>query len=153
MSILKSRSATYALAVVALAIWAVIMIKIFSPKEHEVAVSHAVVQTKKDNKTDTLKLNYRDPFRPKQAVAVKLQPKNSEPVVQTPPKQRENVNFQFLGSLRYKDIQNYIVAINGIQHTLSVGDTASGFELFRAFPDSLQFRKEDLIYTVMTGRQ
>lgn len=149
---MKSRLTTYLLIVAVAVLWGIIIKKVFfSPPSPGPAVHSETKAAAKAEDYEPLVLDYRDPFRPapKPKAAAPSAGKKSVPAPQPPARGREKVTIKFIGRLQCGGSTNYIVELNGRQHTLSVGEDADGFRLVREFPDSLHLVMNGNTYTVL----
>lgn len=149
---MRSKFTTYLLIVVVVALWGIIIKKIFFSKPNSMPTHRSSVRKEpQPEEPAILLLDYRDPFRPKSksipVVTSRPRPKPKPEQASKRP-QPESVRIRFLGRLQCGDELNYIVDLNGKQHTLSLGEEADGFRLERAFPDSLHFIKSSNVYTL-----
>lgn len=151
---MKSRFTTYLLIVVVLGIWGAIVWKIFfrQPKDSEASAAPHVVVIAETSESDTLMLNYRDPFlgtveRPKAAPVVRIvQPTTPAAPKEEPP--MPSYNVKYYGRIgRGADIY-CIIEIDGQQHVMKHGDTEDGFNLISIAEDSVQIRKEGRVFSV-----
>lgn len=146
---MKSKLTTYLLVIAVAVLWGIIIKRVFFSKPPTTVQQYTEVKSVVSEKSfEPLMLNYRDPFRPApqpKATVVKKEIAAPEVKKQT---RKENVSLKFIGRLQCGDAVNYIIELNGQQHTLSHGEEAGGFTLSRICSDSLYFTRKEAVYSL-----
>lgn len=153
---MKSRTTICLLLAAVVGVWGLIAWRLLAPAKHPIASEcpKIAVQPPAAASTETLRLDYPDPFL-KRAAATKSAPR---PVVralppQAPQKPREQVSIVHLATISSGGRTLHVVVLGGVQYELREGDTVAGFLLRNIDCDSLYFRKEGLTYSVARCRQ
>jgi hypothetical protein len=151
---MKSKYTVYLLIILVVIIWGFIVKRIFFDSDDNAGT----IQTKKTHQsipskqTDTLCLNYTDPFLKKH---VKKRQQKQSPIKSTLPQPKQetaanNILLQYVGYVKEKNSGtiSYLVKINGVQHTIKQNDNIDGLKLTKATADSLLFERENNKYGI-----
>ena len=147
---MKSKITTYLLFASVLIIWGVIIWKLFAPTRPEIYTPPTSASKAATNeRSDTLKLNYPDPFL-KKRVAVGAQTPTNPPLraIVTLERVREDCPIKYIGYMRRGETNYYVAKSNGVHHSVTAGDMIHGFYLAKTYLDSLIFTKDGLSYTI-----
>lgn len=144
------------LIICAMALWGVIVKKIFFSVSSPTAVS---TQQNRDYEAnivngDTLYLNYKEPFIIDAVDLLSQRSGRTATQAEKPAKivLREEVAINMLGIIGVGQKKSYMFDIQGSIHMLLPGDTILGFKLIRIFSDSAHFSKRGNIYTAVINR-
>jgi len=155
---MKSKATTYLLVASVFVIWGMIIWKLFAPSRVDIyPVQNSVFRATISERSDTLRLDYPDPFLKKQET-VKIpeytisSSKIVELDIQPLEKVREECRIRYIGHIREGKNLNYLVESNGKYHSVISGDIVDGFRLTRIYQDSLIFTKEEFYYTIKLSR-
>lgn len=149
---MKSKWTTYLLIVIVLAVWGIVVKKMFFSSPHPLIPTRkeSTIKTTKDKQQDTLALNYRDPFlsstHKTQAV-----PSTVNRIVRPLPavkSLKEKVNIKFIAKITHNSKINYLIELNGASYSITQGESVEGFVLTRTYPDSIHFNKNSNTYNV-----
>lgn len=147
---MKSKRTTYILLTVVISVWGTIVWKVFSNKPSKIETRVAAVQMSPIiEQTDTLCLDYPDPFlksmvnktveKPKKTVQT-VQP--AKPVKPEPPKKPVKHNLKYVGTITKKGVRFCLAEINGSLNTMKEREEIDGYELINIYGDSIRFSKD-----------
>ena len=150
---MKSRWTTYLLLAAVTAVWGIVAWKIFAPADapsSSAAGPIAPVPAAPAVASDTLRLDYPDPFLKGQvsAVAAVHPVVRSLPPVKVAASKRERVAAVHLGTVASAGGTLYILTIGGEQYELPCGGSAGDFVLTACCRDSLYLCKDGVTYGV-----
>ena len=147
---MKSKVTTYLLLATVLVIWGVIAWKLFAPSQRDTdLLPLPVSKTAIYESSNTLKLNYSDPFLKKQETPQTNPPTETIPLETQPLERiREDCPIIYIGYVRQGRNIDCIIKSDGLHHSITTGDIVNGFCLVRIYPDSLIFTKAGLSYTI-----
>lgn len=157
---MKSKKTTYLLLGGVLVVWGLILWKMFFSKAEDVAPATSVHRVVAEPAAaDTLRLDYRDPFLEETVVATRPAPRPqatvshvvAPPVEQPPPPSYTEHRLRYLGRITRSGTANGLVEIDGVLHTVRLGDTAEGYRLETIWRDSIKLRHDREILTVRLG--
>lgn len=150
---MRSRSVTYTLLIVALGVWGVVLWKVLfsKPESVNVELPSVVRVTPPLNESDTLWLDYPDPFLREIISTVKDQQINAANVKhasKTVTQEAPNVQLGCAGRICKQGVNYYLVSIGGRGYLLQEGGSAQGYRLQRLINDSLILVYGDHTYSV-----
>ncbi|MDR2064260.1 MAG: hypothetical protein LBP85_00915 [Prevotellaceae bacterium] len=152
---MKSKYTTYLLIILSVIIWGFIVKKIFFPSADNAGTvkTKQIPQNVSTGQTDTLYLNYTDPFLKKQINRKQQkQPSAKQSLTQKKETIRnvENILLQYVGYVKESETGtvSYLVKINGMQHIIKRNEDIDGLKLIKATADSLFFEKENSKYVI-----
>lgn len=149
---MKSRWTTYLLLTAVVAVWGIVIWKIFTPANTPASIvpTKAEASAPASDATDTLRLNYPDPFlKDCRTASAAIRPAvRALPAVKKVPVKRDRVKLEHLGTVVAAGRPLYIVTIGNNQFELGCGELAGEFVLTACDGDSLYLRKGDLTYGV-----
>lgn len=152
---MKSKSTIILLSIAVVVLWGIIAYKFFIaiPDSSAVVPMQAKPSSKVIPETDTLLLNYKDPFLGN-IVPLKKSIVTSNKIIVPAQKiassPKEKVTIRYIGIIRANKGTKHIVNINGSTHTVSKGDETGGFRLTTITDDSLFFTKNNHTYSIAT---
>jgi hypothetical protein len=142
---MKSRAATYTLIAGVLAVWGIILWKVFVPERDAQAPPPRSTEKKvAEDVADSLILDYRDPFlgdivekrherRPEQTVTAPRE------VEQAAPPSVEH-RLRYMGRIMRGGVPYGLVEIDGTLHTMRRGEAAGDYRLDVVWQDSVRLR-------------
>ena len=150
---MKSKITTYLLLAAVLIIWGVIVWKLFVPARMETFPLPAILKAVSNERSDVLRLDYPDPFLKRQE-RVSAPTHTTEVSLNMQPleKIREECPIAYIGYMRQGGDTSCIVRLNGVHHSITIGEVVSGFLLARIYPDSLIFKKDGFSHTIYLTR-
>lgn len=153
IGVMRSRSVTYTLLIVALGVWGVVLWKVLfsKPESINVELPSVVRVTSPLNESDTLWLDYPDPFLREIISTVKDQQTNAVKVKhasKTVKQEAPNVQLGCAGRICKRGVNYYLVSIGGRGYLLQEGGSAQGYRLQRLINDSLILVCGDHTYSV-----
>ncbi len=131
---MKSRITTYVLVIIVLAVWGIVLWRVFDRKDIPVVVVARV--SEEVGVEDTLLLDYRDPFIGD--VVVEPTPVAPQHAIPLPPPVRHRLRY--MGRISRDGTVYGLVEINGSLHTMRRGETADGYRLEQLWSDSARLR-------------
>lgn len=150
---MKSKAATYFLIIGVMIIWGIILWKILSAKDKEPRQQISTERAKSvNNAGDTLMLNYRDPFGGTLLQETKLPSKVGKASVPANVKSQPEVvehRLRYLGKITQNKTVYGLVEINGILHTMKIGETVEDYKLNAIYGDSVRLLWKGNICSVM----
>lgn len=148
---MKSRWTTYLLLTAVVAVWGIVVWKIFTPTSDNAPVTRKTAPAKDPTSSaDTLQLDYPDPFLKngvRQPIATTPKIVRGLPAAKTPFK-RERVTIVHLATVASHGCSRYILTIGDDQHELIRGEAAGDFVLTDCDGDSLYLSKAGVTYGV-----
>ncbi|MDL2319680.1 hypothetical protein LJC45_00915 [Alistipes sp. OttesenSCG-928-B03] len=154
---MKSKKTTYLLLAAVVAVWGLILWRVFlrTPDERAAviperrAVAEATV-------ADTLVLDYRDPFLgvvapPKPTPRPRTTPQTAAKPA-PPPKPPTLHRLRYLGRITRGGTPHALIEIDGALHTMKKNDTANDYRLTTLWQDSVRLAWKDETCTVRLDR-
>lgn len=142
---MKSKFTTYLLIAAVVVIWGLIVKRIFFSDDKEPAIQVRTTSVAIDDKeTQTLLLDYRDPFGMREPAPKSAPKQSAKPLPQEP--QLEPFNIHFMGTINHDKRTFYIVELGGSQYTITIGSELDGFRLTAVSGGKLHFVKNKQSY-------
>ena len=148
---MKSKVTTYLLIASVLIVWGIIAWKLFVPSRVETySVPASALGVATGESSDTLRLNYPDPFLKREALQTETNSPSETAVLETQSLEiiREDCPIVYIGYIRQGRNIDCIVKSDGLHHSITTGGIVNGFRLANIYPDSLIFTKDGLSYTI-----
>lgn len=147
---------TYILIVAAAVVWGAIVLKVFNAaKDNSPEVKPTKSRAVAATLTDTLCLDYEDPFVRRRSAPQPQTPRKTLAIIRkeiAPPAKKEVLKIKYIARISSRGKEFSIIDFPKEQAMMACGDTLHGIKLLQIYEDSIIVEKNGFTHTIKLNK-